>query len=171
MKLWVDDDFEVWNFPIQSGAHFQLSAAGFSMITMHRVSTLLPQVILALSNGTIPSNMMPRTDIIVLADLFKCDYLDIKLTAPRPMELKLLGFLQIREDSYESPRLHQMLDLLHNAMVSLHEIKGLLKMLVDMQLYHIQDELQRLRVEFVDLMLVFELFNQRQAACRILRRR
>ena len=87
------------------------------------------------------------------------------------MELKLLGFLQIPEDSYESPRLHQMLDLLHNAMVSLDEIEGLLKMLVDMQLYHIQDELQRLRVEFVDLMLVFELFNQRQAACRILRRR
>ncbi len=66
---------------------------------------------------------------------------------------------------------HGSLCLLCQRMVSLNEIEALLKMLVDVKPYHVQVELDRLRVELVDLKLVLEVFKQRQAAAAFLRRR
>ena len=60
---------------------------------------------------------------------------------------------------------------MHESMKSLDEIEALLKRLSDVKPYHVQVELDRLRVELVDLRLVFEIFNNRQAACEILKRR
>ena len=145
-----------------------------SMIIMHQVASVLPEVILALSNGTVDSEKMPGTDIEYvgrLARRFKRKYLDIKLTDPRPMEDKLVEFLEIPKHTYHSDRLERCLSLMHESMKSLDEIEALLKRLSDVKPYHVQVELDRLRVELVDLRLVFEIFNNRQAACEILKRR
>lgn len=141
-----------------------------SMIIMHQVASILPEVIHAISNGTIPSEKMPRTEMDFV-DGFKCKYLDIRLTAPRPMEDKLIQLLKIPDDSYESPDVRKVMDLLHEAMVSLDDLDNLMNLLSDVSPYHVRDDLNRVRVECADLMLVFEVFNQRQAACKILRRR